>query len=118
MEQTHKFQSTLEILRILIHVPLTILVVLFALGLARPAFAATPPADKGDFAFVFRLDSEAKAKLPKARSPYTYRTQASTYEEAFKKAAQACFDHFKAGERLSEEVGLSVIDACANPRGT
>lgn len=102
-------------LRTLIHLPLTLLAVLLALGPAQTVFAATA---KTDFEFVFRLDSDTKAKLPKAESPYKYRTQAASYEEAFNKAAKACFTHFKGGQRLSEEVGLSVIDACANPRGS
>ncbi|MBX3018396.1 MAG: hypothetical protein KF767_10930 [Bdellovibrionaceae bacterium] len=114
MEQTHKFQSTLEILRTMIQL---LAVVLMTLGLAKPTFAAT---DKGSghFEFVFRLDSDTKAKLPKAETPYKFRTQAASYDEAFKKAAQSCYNHFKGGERLSEEIGLSVIDTCANPRGS
>lgn len=42
----------------------------------------------------------------------------SSYEEAFEKAAQACYRHFKAGRRISEERGLDIIDVCANPRTT
>lgn len=132
MEQTAKFKSTAHYFRSLIHVPLALLTVLFAAGLSLPVHAgslriSTAPAvsmkreiasTKTSFEFTFRLDAETKAKLPKAESPYKFRTQAASYDEAFKKAAQACYNHFKAGERLSEEAGLGVIDTCANPRGS
>ena len=47
---------------------------------------------------------------------FDYTTKAASYEEAFEKAAQACFQHFKAGRRVSEDRGLDIIDVCANPR--
>lgn len=112
MGQTHDY------LRTLVHIQINMLVVLFAVGLANPAFASTQKPN--DFEFVFRLDSEtlSKIKLPKSESQFKFRTRAESYEAAYKKAAQACFSHFKAGQRLPEDVGLSIIDTCANPRGT
>ena len=47
---------------------------------------------------------------------YEYTQKAKTYEDAYSKAAQACFTHFKAGRRVSEDQGLDIIDICANPR--
>lgn len=47
---------------------------------------------------------------------FEYTQKAASYEEAFHKAAQACFTHFKGGRRLAEEQGLDIIDVCANPR--
>jgi hypothetical protein len=119
MEQTHIWIAKQEWMKTMISLWLNMLVVLFAVGPGIPALASPSPAgDKGDFEFVFRLDSEAKAKLPKAEAKFKYRTQAPTYEEAYKKAANACFSHYKAGERVPEDVGLLIIDTCANPRGS
>ncbi len=47
---------------------------------------------------------------------YEYSLNASSYEEAFDKAAQSCFRHFKQGRRVSQDQGLDIIDVCANPR--
>ena len=47
---------------------------------------------------------------------YQYQQKSASYEEAFERAAKACFNHYKAGKKLVEDVGLDIIDACANPR--
>lgn len=103
--------------RTLVHLLASLLVVLFALGLSQKVFAKT---SAQNFEFVFRLekDFELSARAPKSEVKFEYQTQASNYEEAYKKAAQACFTHFKAGRKLSEDEGLSIIDTCANPRGS
>ncbi len=41
---------------------------------------------------------------------------AGSYEEAFQKAAEICFKHYRQGKALSEDQGLDIIDVCANPR--
>ena len=56
--------------------------------------------------FKFKLASET----------YEYTQKSASYEEAFGKAAQACYRHYKAGQRLTEDRGLDIIDVCANPR--
>ena len=42
--------------------------------------------------------------------------QAASYEEAYERAAQQCFRHFKGQSRVTESRGLDIIDVCANPR--
>lgn len=41
---------------------------------------------------------------------------AESYEEAFEKSAQRCFDFYRGSGKMSEERGLDIIDVCANPR--
>lgn len=50
------------------------------------------------------------------KETFEYSQKAPSYEEAFDKAAQACYRHYKAGQRLTEDRGLDIIDVCANPR--
>ena len=47
-----------------------------------------------------------------------HKTEAKTWEEAFKRSAQSCFTFYKSKikNRLSEDQGLDIIDVCANPR--
>lgn len=42
--------------------------------------------------------------------------QAGSYEEAFKQAAQQCFQFYKGEQNVSQDRGLDIIDVCANPR--
>jgi hypothetical protein len=49
---------------------------------------------------------------------FEYQSQAGTQTEAFERAAQACFDHFKNGRRISMDYGQDIIDICVNPRST
>lgn len=44
------------------------------------------------------------------------RSPAASYEEAYEKAAQKCFNHYKGSANVSEDRGLDIIDVCANPR--
>lgn len=73
------------------------------------------------------LSAKAWVSHDEAMKPYTfkfkfenqvfeYSQKSTSFEEAFDKAAQACYKHFKAGRRLSEDRGLDIIDVCANPR--
>lgn len=84
-----------------------IALIALALVLCSQSFAwvSSSPAEK-DYKFKFKLDKET----------YEYQMKANTYEDAYEKAAQACFTHFKAGRRVSEDRGLDIIDVCANPR--
>ncbi|MBX2986430.1 MAG: hypothetical protein KF802_00905 [Bdellovibrionaceae bacterium] len=78
-------------------------------GVASMTMASVDPAPPvQEFVFKFRL----KGETLEVRRP------ATNYEEAFDKAADVCFKHFKKslGGHLSEDQGLDVIDVCANPR--
>lgn len=83
------------------------LVFVFILNLSLSASAATPE-DAGDRQFVFKFKLKGET--------YEYSQRSGSYEEAFEKAAQACFKHYKGGRRVSEDQGLDIIDVCANPR--
>lgn len=61
---------------------------------------------QGEYQFLFT----------KTKDRFEYSTQAASYEDAFKQAAQACYRHFKNGKPLTEDEGLDIIDVCANPR--
>jgi hypothetical protein len=69
--------------------------------------AQAMPADTRDYAFRFQ---------PFAGETYQYQTKATTQEEAYERAATACFLHYKKGRRISMDVGVEIIDICANPR--
>jgi len=47
---------------------------------------------------------------------FSYEIQSGAHDEAFKKAADACFNHFKAGRHISMDEGQDIIDICVNPR--
>lgn len=69
------------------------------------AWISSDPAAK-EYTFKFKYAGET----------FEVRRPAGSYEEAFEKAADACFKHFKNGKKLSEDKGLDIIDVCANPR--
>jgi hypothetical protein len=71
------------------------------------AWVSTNPKDQL-YSFKFHMKGEV----------YQYDQSANTYEEAYTKAAHACYSHFKAGRHISENEGLDIIDVCANPRST
>jgi hypothetical protein len=97
-----------------------------------------PPFCKGEFMkqliavlLLIFIANAASAEIDKDARPQVYtfkfklkgetleiRRPASTYEEAYEKAASSCFDHFRKayGGRVSEDTGLDIIDVCANPR--
>ena len=64
------------------------------------------PNSAQEYHFKFKLNSES----------FEYTQASKSYEEAYERAAKACFNHFKNGQHLSEEKGLDIIDVCANPR--
>lgn len=91
-----KFQTTLKFI---------ILAVMTVLSFQAKAWISTNPKDQL-YSFKFHLKGET----------YEYQQAANTYEEAFTKAAKACYSHYKSGRHLSEDDGLDIIDVCANPR--
>ena len=80
---------------------------LLAVAFSLSASAATK-SYAGDqlYQFKFRMKGET----------YEYSQKSNTYEEAFERAAKACYQHFKGGRHISEDQGLDIIDVCANPR--
>lgn len=87
-------------MKAIISILMTILV-----GSTATAWVSTQPSQK-EYRFKFEMNKEV----------YQYSMKANTYEDAYEKAAQACFTHYKAGRHLSEERGIDIIDVCANPR--
>ena len=75
-------------------------------SISSPAWISTnKPVEKTyDFKFIFQKETYEKTQA------------ASSYEEAFERAAKAFFQHFKSGRRITEETGMDIIDVCANPR--
>jgi hypothetical protein len=59
-----------------------------------------------DYVFKFKM----------ADQTLELKEQAISYEDAYEKAAKQCFQYFKGTAKVSENVGLSIIDVCANPR--
>lgn len=71
--------------------------------------------------FLVLLCSTAEAKEFKftytlGRDQLQYKTNAETWETAFKRGADFCFDFFTKKEPFSEDRWLEIIDTCANPR--
>ena len=96
---------------------MTILIAIFSFSTAQ-AWVSTPEAQK-EHRFVFRMKDQAS----KSMETYEFASTAPSYEEAFRVAASKCYNHFrdttksKTGQsRLTEDQGLDIIDACANPR--
>lgn len=85
------------------------IVVAMVLGLTVQAFAwvSNSPTEK-IYNFKFKMQNET----------FEVSHTSGSYEEAFERAAKACYKHFKGGRRLSEDRGLDIIDVCANPRTT
>ncbi len=77
------------------------------LSLQAAAWISKGPSDKL-YSFQFKMKGQT----------FQYSQNSDSYEEAFEKAARACYQHFKGGQRLSEDQGLDIIDVCANPRTT
>lgn len=69
------------------------------------AWVSTGAKDKS-YSFRFNLKGQILELSQKGES----------YNEAYEKAAQACFKYFKGGRHISQDRGLDIIDVCANPR--
>ena len=81
--------------------------VFMATSLHASAWVSHEPMEKV-YSFKFHLKGEK----------FEYSQKSATYEEAFERAAKACYQHYKGGRHLSEDTGLDIIDVCANPRTT
>jgi hypothetical protein len=82
------------------------------------------------FAAIISLNSTASAvvstepvvqqytfKFNYKEASFEIKNKSSSYEDAFDKAADLCFEHFKKSvPKMNEDIGLSIIDVCANPR--
>ncbi|MFN7262686.1 MAG: hypothetical protein ACK5P6_05410 [Pseudobdellovibrionaceae bacterium] len=84
---------------------LIILGSIFFLSVPSHAWVSTEPGAKV-YSFRFKMHGET----------FDYSQKAASYDQAFERAAQTCYKHFKKGKRLSESTGLDIIDVCANPR--
>lgn len=80
--------------------------ILSSLLMSFKASAAVRPTEPQEFRFKFNFKGQS----------YEVRQKSQSYEDAFEKAAKACFSYYKAGQKLNEEKGLDIIDICANPR--
>lgn len=70
------------------------------------------------FAWISKDSStkEYKFKFTLSGETLEIRQPASSYEDAFEKAASQCFKFYKGKGKVSESRGLDIIDVCANPR--
>jgi hypothetical protein len=80
---------------------------ILSFSLSASAWVSSNPMEKA-YTFKFRLKGQT----------FEYAQTAGSYDDAFEKAAKACYQHYKAGQRLTEDRGLDIIDVCANPRTT
>ena len=46
----------------------------------------------------------------------TINLSSNSYEQAYSEFADLCFKKLTAGKKVSENRGLDIIDACANPK--
>ncbi len=77
------------------------------LSFSLSAIASPRPTDEAQvYSFKFRLKGES----------FEFSQKSASYEQAYEIAAKACYRHYKAGQRLTEDQGLDIIDVCANPR--
>jgi len=86
----------------------TVLILLGLLFTSAQAMAwvATPTEEK-PYAFKFnKFEGEN----------YQYETKAGDQETAFRRAADACFNHYKQGRHISMDYGQDIIDVCVNPK--
>jgi hypothetical protein len=81
-----------------------IFVLIAIMGIANLSHASINEEDQV-FSFKFKHKGDK----------FEYTQKEDSYEEAYEKAAQACFRHYKAGRHVSEDTGLDIIDVCANP---
>ncbi len=68
------------------------------------------------FASLKKEAQEFKFKFNFKGDIYQYSQKSESFERAYELAAKACYKHYKAGQKLSEDKGLDIIDVCANPR--
>jgi hypothetical protein len=91
---------------------------MFGIATAILCLVATLIFAQGAFAWISK-DETSKVygfKFSLKGATFEYKQSSPSFEEAFERAAQACYTHFKDGKRLNEDTGLDIIDVCANPR--
>lgn len=91
------------------HLAMALLIMISSIGSIGSAWKETPTAEKAH-KFVYRMKSTQNVEV------FEFSSTAPSYEDAFERAADACFKHFKNGKKLTEDSGLDIIDVCANPR--
>ncbi|WP_413581580.1 hypothetical protein [Bdellovibrio sp. HCB288] len=83
------------------------LLTIFVLAYSCSSFAwISKDAVQKEYTFKYKLSGQS----------FEIKKQAQSYEDAYRVAAQQCFNHFKGAGKVSEERGLDIIDVCANPR--
>ncbi|MFN8943012.1 MAG: hypothetical protein ACK5WZ_00145 [Pseudobdellovibrionaceae bacterium] len=92
------------------------LVLMYTFTMAAPiAFAATEkiagtqkrsPSSSQEFTFKYHYKSD-KLEI---------KTKSNTWEEAYQLASQQCFSKFTKNKKLNYDIGMDVVDVCANPR--
>lgn len=95
---------------------LLVLILMTTASIAQ-AWVSTPTAEKEHHFVYHRKDANQQMQS------FEFSSTAPSYEEAYEKAAQACYRHFRdetknqqRGRHLNEDQGLDIIDTCANPR--
>ena len=78
---------------------------------AFPCLSQAMPQDSKSQQQVFKFEYK-----PLHGDTFTYETTSGDHDEAFKKAADACFNHFKQGRHVSMDEGQDIIDICVNPK--
>ena len=90
----------------------TLLMTLVVLAFSSTSFAATSERTQKPStpSFIFKFNYKGESLEVRRQTP--------TYEEAFRQAAQTCFEHYRRqiDGKMTEDQGLDVIDVCANPR--
>ncbi len=86
----------------------TFLILLCSCLLSASGWASASPSTSLKQLYTF--------KFKYAGETFEYSQKSEKYETAFEAAAQACFNHYRVNQKLTEERGLDVIDVCANPR--
>lgn len=76
-----------------------------AASIALAATERTPTSSK-DYTFKFHYKSEN----------LTIQTRSNSWEDAYQLASQQCFSKLSKNKQLSEDIGMDIIDVCANPR--
>ncbi len=80
-----------------------------AVTLATPiAFAATErtPSSSKEFTFKFHYKS----------NNLEIKTTSNSWEEAYQLASQQCYSKLSKNRQMSYDIGMDIIDVCANPR--
>lgn len=85
------------------------LLVMYVFTMAAPiAFAATERAPTSAKEFTFKYQYKNDRLEIKAKS--------NSWEEAYQLASQQCFSKLTKNKNLTYDIGMDVIDVCANPR--